>query len=276
MRPVPWSGGQFLISLEKMPDFDNNGARIHYDLLGSGTPVLLIAGIASDGASWQPLVPHLADRHRLILIDNRGAGRSKAEGPLALEDMAGDCAALLDRLEIAKADVVGHSMGGMLGLLLAATHPDRVHRLVTMASGAVSAQKRALLNDLARLYVTTPPADWFRLLFQWLFSEPFFADERTVADAAAASAAYPFRQSPGDFARQVAAVERLQMPDLSRIIAPVLAMNAELDLMVSAKAVAALHTGVPNITHVTIANAAHSVHWEAPEAVGNAIIDFLR
>jgi pimeloyl-ACP methyl ester carboxylesterase len=259
-----------------MPDFDNNGARIHYDLLGSGPPLLLIAGIASDGASWQPLVPHLAGHHRLILIDNRGAGRSKAEGPLALEDMAGDCAALLDRLGIAKADVVGHSMGGMLGLLLAALHPHRVQRLVTMASGAVPAQKRVLLNDLARLYATTPAADWFRLLFQWLFSEPFFADERAVSDAATASAAYPFRQSPGDFARQVAAVDRLTMPDLSPVTAPVLAVTAELDLMVTAKSVAALHAGVTNLTNVTIPNAAHSVHWEAPEAVGAAIRGFLR
>src|SRR5690606_35934259 len=133
-----------MVKLPAMPDFDNNGARVHYELVGSGPPLLMLAGIASDGASWGPLTPLLADRFRLILVDNRGSGRTvtRGETPLAIADMADDAAALLDRLGIAEAAVVGHSLGGLLGLLLAARHPARVRRLVTMTTGALTPKIR--------------------------------------------------------------------------------------------------------------------------------------
>lgn len=259
-----------------MPDFHNNGATVHYELMGAGPPLLMLAGIASDSASWGPLTPLLAARFRLIMIDNRGCGRTKVEGPLELADMMGDAVALLDRLGIARADVVGHSMGGILGLMLAAADPDRVGRLVTLAAGTIANSRRVLFRDLARLYFTTPPEDWFRLLYHWLFSEPFFADEANVADAAAGSAAYPYRQSPADFARQVAAIDRLGPLELARVSCPVLAVSAELDLLAREAAVKELHAPIARVAHTTIPGAAHSVHWEAPAEVASAIVEFLR
>ena len=59
-----------------MPQFENNRASVHYEIMGEGRPLLLIAGTASDGASWGPLLPLLGGR-QLILIDNRGSGRTK-------------------------------------------------------------------------------------------------------------------------------------------------------------------------------------------------------
>lgn len=258
-----------------MPDFDNNGASVHYELVGAGPPLLCIAGLASDGASWSPLTPLLANRFRLILIDNRGSGRTKVEGPLSIADMVDDCAALLDRLEIPTAAVLGHSLGGTIGLCLAAGHSSRVTRLVTLGTGILTGKERTLLSDLARLYFTIAPADWFRLLYQWLFSSPFFASETSAATAAAASVAYPYRQSPGDFARQVAAIESMGALPLSRVQCPVLAIAAELDLMSPAREVEALHAPVPSHRIETIANVAHSMHWEAPEAVAKLVADFL-
>jgi pimeloyl-ACP methyl ester carboxylesterase len=259
-----------------MPDFDNHGATVHYELVGSGPPLLCLAGTASDSASWGPLVPLLADRYRLILIDNRGAGRTRAEGPLALTDMADDAAALLERLGIAEADVIGHSLGGFLTLLLAARHPTRAKRIVTLASGTITNARRVLFRDMARLYFTTPPEDWFRLLYQWLFGEQFFADEKAVADAAAGSTAYPYRQSPADFARQVAAIDAGAAVDLSAVRAPVLAVSAGLDLLASENAVQALHAKLPNVSYRRIETAAHSIHWEAPEAVAAMVREFFR
>jgi pimeloyl-ACP methyl ester carboxylesterase len=259
-----------------MPDFDNNGASVHYELVGSGPPLLMIAGSASDGASWRPLVPLLADRHRLILIDNRGSGRTKVDGPLALEDMVADSAALLDRLELDAVDVLGHSLGGALGIWLAAYHPQRVKRLVTLASGALGPKENLLLSDMARLYFTIPPADWFRLFYQWLFSAPFFANEANVATAAAASAAYPYRQSPGDFARQVAALDKTPPPiDFAQVTCPVLAIFAELDMLSPERAVRALHEAIANVTYSRIEGVAHSIHWEAPRAVAERVRGFL-
>ncbi|MDB5540849.1 MAG: alpha/beta hydrolase [Devosia sp.] len=258
-----------------MPQFQNGRASVHYEILGQGRPLLLIAGTASDGASWEPLLPLLPDR-QLILIDNRASGQTRVDGPVELTEMISDCAALLDHLGLGPIDVVGHSLGGFLGLALAANHPEKVSRLVTMGAGTLSGKERVLLRDMSRLYFTVPPTDWFRLLFQWLFSTPFFADEANVAAAAAASTAYQFRQSPGDFARQVAAIDRAPAIDFSRVACEVLAISGDLDLLAPQSAVTELHRAVPGTQYVTIPNVAHSIHREAPRAAADAIDAFLR
>lgn len=257
-----------------MPQFDHNRASIHYEIVGEGKPLLLIAGTASDGASWGPLLPLLPGR-QLILIDNRGSGRTKVEGPLDHADMADDCAALIRHLGVGQVDVVGHSLGGYLGLALAAREPALVRRLVTLTSGGMSAKTAVLFDDLARLYFTMVPQDWFRVLYQWLFSEPFFADPATIAAAAEGSTNYPHRQSPGDFARQVAAVKRPSTTDLPRVTCPVLAVSAELDLLTPPSSVADMHRDVPGVEFLTIAGAAHSIHWERPADTAAAINAFL-
>ena len=80
-----------------MPQFEHDRASIHYEVVGEGKPLLLIAGTASDGASWGPLLPLLPGR-RLILIDNRASGRTKVTGPVTHGEMFDDCAALLEAL----------------------------------------------------------------------------------------------------------------------------------------------------------------------------------
>jgi aminoacrylate hydrolase len=257
-----------------MPEFARPNATLHYEIAGIGRPLLLVAGTASDSASWGPLLPLLAGR-QLIMPDNRGSGRSRAAGSLAIPDMIDDLSALIDHLGIGPLDVVGHSLGGLLGLGLAATYPRQVARLVTLTSGTMSDASRVLFRDLARLYFTMAPTDWFRLLYQWLFSDPFFADEANIAAAASGSTAYAWRQSPGDFARQVAAIDAMPPIDLRRVTCSVLAVAAELDLLAPPKAVLALHSAISGVHHQTIPGAAHSIHWEKPAEVAAAISGFL-
>lgn len=257
-----------------MPQFEHNRASIHYESIGEGKPLLLIAGTASDGASWTPLLPLLRGR-RLILIDNRGSGRTKVEGEIEIAEMADDAAALLQHLDVSSADVLGHSLGGFIAMMLAVKHPATVSRLVTMGSGTMSAASRVLFHDLARLYFTVVPQDWFRLLYQFLFSDPFFADEPRVQAAADASTRYPFRQSPGDFARQVAAIDRIATVDLGVIACPTLAIAGELDLLAKPAAIKEMHAPIKDCRHVTIAGAAHSIHWEKPQETAAAIKAFL-
>ena len=257
-----------------MPQFEHNRASIHYESVGQGKPLLLIAGTASDGASWSPILPLLRGR-QLILIDNRGSGRTKVEGPIEITEMADDAAALLDHLALSSVDVVGHSLGGFIALMLALRQPGKVRRLVTLGSGEMSAASRVLFHDLARLYFTMVPQDWFRILYQFLFSDPFFADETRVAQAAEGSTRYPFRQSPGDFARQVAAIDRLVTVDLGRVVCPTLAIAGELDLLARPEAVQSMHALIKGVHQLTIAGAAHSIHWEKPQEIAAAIQEFL-
>jgi aminoacrylate hydrolase len=189
--------------------------------------------------------------------------------------MFNDCAALLDHLGVKTVDVVGHSLGGWIGLGLAARHPGKVARLVTMGTSPLTARTFVLLRDLARLYFTMVPQDWFRLFYQWLFSEAFFADEANVAAAADASTNYKYRQSPGDFARQIAALDHPEDVDLSKISCSVLAMSAELDLLAPEAAVVEFHRPIPAHQLMTITGSAHSLHWEKPAEVAAAINAFL-
>ena len=260
-----------------MPQFSRTGADIHYDREGEGVPLLLIAGTASDGASWGPLLP-LFDRYELIRIDNRGSGQTRFDGDISVADMVDDCAALLDHLGIRSAAVVGHSLGGTIGLHLAARHPERVAALVTLTAGWIGFKERVLFGDMAAIYESPlPPQPWFRLLYQFLFSERFFADEAAVAAAAEASANYPHRQSPENFRRQVAAIGpgRVRPVDVGRIACPVLAVSAGHDLLVSPESVLAAHRGIPLLETADIADAGHSIHWEAPQAVARMITEFL-
>ena len=257
-----------------MPEHVHDDATLHYEIIGDGPPLLLIAGLASDGASWGPLLTELPGR-QLIVVDNRGAGRTRSAGPIRFADLVADIASLLVALGVGPVDMVGHSLGGAIGLWLAAERPHLVKRLVTLTSGGVSPSKAVLLKDMARLGFIVPAEDWFRLLFQWLFSDAFFADEANVAAAAAASAAYPYRQSPGDFARQVAALETVGPLDRGRVVCPVLAVSAQRDLLAPAAAVDALHAGIGRLERREVPGVAHSIHWEAPEAVGAMIRAFL-
>jgi pimeloyl-ACP methyl ester carboxylesterase len=257
-----------------MPEFERDRASLHYEIVGEGKPLLLIAGTASDGASWKPLLTLLPGR-QLILIDNRGCGRTRVEGPIDVAEMTEDAAALIGYLGLKAVDIVGHSLGGGIALGVAAKYPDKAARIVTLASGTMSASSRVLFHDLARLYFTIVPQDWFRLLYQWLFSERFFVNETIVAAAAFASTSYAYRQSPGDFARQIAALDRAGVADFSAVLCPVLALTAELDILAPPWTVQELHKTVPSVAHKTIAGAAHSIHWEKPHEVAAEIVRFL-
>ena len=123
-----------------MPEHVHGDASLHYEIVGDGPPLLLIAGLASDGASWGPLLTELPGR-QLIVVDNRGAGRTRSAGPIRFADLVADIASLLEALGVGPVDVVGHSLGGAIGLWLAAEHPHLVKRLVTLTSGGVSPSK---------------------------------------------------------------------------------------------------------------------------------------
>lgn len=144
---------------------------MHFELRGpaAGEPVLLIQGLGQQLTDWpDELVAALAVRERVILCDNRDAGLSPLHGlavepgltesdfptagpaaaaPYTLHDMAEDARAVLDRLGVERARVIGYSMGGMIAQILAARHPARITKLVSLMS-----------SDGAPWIRATPPA----------------------------------------------------------------------------------------------------------------------
>lgn len=105
-----------------------DGAQIAWYDEGSGTAVLLLMGLAYPAAAWFRQVPALARQHRVLTLDNRGAGATGlAPGsPYTVEQMTDDCLAVLDAAGVERAHVVGISMGGLMAQELGLSHPDRL------------------------------------------------------------------------------------------------------------------------------------------------------
>ncbi|GEL25800.1 alpha/beta hydrolase [Pseudonocardia sulfidoxydans NBRC 16205] len=97
---------------------------------GGGTPILLLHGLMGRATTWWPVARRLTGHGRVIGLDARGHGRSQATGPWTTERLAADAAELLDQLGAGPAIVVGHSMGGLHALALAASRPDLVQAVV--------------------------------------------------------------------------------------------------------------------------------------------------
>jgi pimeloyl-ACP methyl ester carboxylesterase len=108
---------------------------IAYEIRGQGPPLVLIQGLGVGRWGWEPVVDRLARRFRVITIDNRGIGASDAPvGSYSTRVMAADVVAVLDDAEVGSASVVGTSLGGMVAQELALTAPERVDRLVLVAT----------------------------------------------------------------------------------------------------------------------------------------------
>src|ERR1700712_3007802 len=118
-----------------MPWANLTDARLYYELLGSGDPVLLIPGLGATCRMWDAVAPELAGHFSLILPDNRDVGKSVGKRkPHTLSDFSADLIELLDRLQIERAHVVGISLGGVIAQRLAVEHPGRVDRLVLIST----------------------------------------------------------------------------------------------------------------------------------------------
>ena len=111
-----------------MPEIRVNDVELHYDVQGSGDPLLVVMGLGSSSAAWNPeLIAGLAQSFRVITYDNRGTGRSdKPDIPYSLEMFAADAIALLDALKLDRVHLFGVSMGGMIAQELALRYAPRL------------------------------------------------------------------------------------------------------------------------------------------------------
>jgi pimeloyl-ACP methyl ester carboxylesterase len=116
-----------------------NGISVHYAIYGHGSPVIFLHGGLANTDYWGNQVAAVAAHHTVILMDSRGHGRSTRDArPYGYDLMADDVVALMDNLKIAKADIVGWSDGGILGIDLAMRHKDRVGKVFAFAANTVT------------------------------------------------------------------------------------------------------------------------------------------
>lgn len=192
--------------------------------------------------------------------------------------MLTDTQALLRSLQIEKYSILGHSMGGMLGWALAAAAPERVHRLISAAALPVVLPARiSLFESLAALRNEHTEAQWFELLFHFLFCQEFFDDPDNVEVTVAASQAYPYKQSAIAFAFQVKALRSFTaMPNIQAISCPITLLTGRHDVLMTPHMLNHFVQDKPHIHSAIIEGAAHSLHWEQTDEFVRQVLKALQ
>ena len=262
-----------------MSNLPVNGINLYYEVHGKGTPLMLIAGLASDSQSWLPIVEKLSHRYRVILLDNRGSGRTKPQDTeTSIQAMADDCIALIKHLDLTSVHLLGHSMGGFIALDCAIRYPDSVSKLILVGTSAFNSKRNNALFDDWVLYLESGMKDtlWFRNIFYWIFTRDFFEDTKTLETAIGLASKYPYPQTKIAFNHQVQAIKAFNcLKDLSRIKSETLVLFGKEDLLFPSKESSKMLRAIPWVDFTLIKHAAHSVQTERPEKFIDHIQDFL-
>ena len=256
--------------------------RIAYELRGTmhrRRPwLVLIQGMGFDRSGWDPVLRKLRHHFRLVLVDNRGFGRSdRAAGLFGVAAMAGDIVAVLDAAGIGRAHVMGASLGGMVAQELAITHAERVDGLVLACTAPgwpfaypmppaalrlilvtavirAEARRRHTENALSARTVQDHPELVDRLL---ALQDSRPADPRALAAQAAAGALYAGRL------RQ------------ARIGARTLVLQGGADTVVDPRNGRLLADRIPDARLVIFPELGHLLFWEDPDGFTDAVTSFL-
>ncbi len=116
-----------------MPFLCVDGTSIHYEVRGTGVPVVLIHDLGSSLADWERQVPVLSRHHMVVTLSLRGFGQSdRSRGTVGIDTLANDVLALMDHLDLPRAHVLGHGLGGAVAFQLTADRPQRVASLMVL------------------------------------------------------------------------------------------------------------------------------------------------
>lgn len=111
---------------------DVNGMKMYYEVSGKGDPLIVLPGAHMNILTMGKIIPMLAETHEVYALEFQGHGHTAdIDRPITYQNLADDVAAFMDAVELKKADVLGYSMGGQVGLLLAILYPEKVNKLIT-------------------------------------------------------------------------------------------------------------------------------------------------
>ncbi len=248
--------------------------RIAWEEAGAGPPLLLIQGLGYARWSWEPIVPGLAARHRVVFFDNRGIGESdKPAGPYTARQMADDALQVLDEAGIERAHVLGASLGGMIAQEVASVAPERVERLVlccTTPGGAATVPMPEVTVRLFAEAATLPPDVALRR----------FVENALGADPPEGVADELYRRrlasppDPAGWQAQTAAGTTYPGPS-APISAATLIVTGTADNVVDPRNADVLVGRIPGSRAVRLEGAGHLFFWERPDEFVRIVLEFL-
>lgn len=256
-----------------------DGTRLHYQVTGlRGRPaVLMIQGLGADKHGWDLQRFVLAAKYHVIAFDNRGAGRSdKPFGHYSLEQMADDAVAVLDRVGVDRAHVVGASMGGAISQIVAFRHPDRV-RSLTLACTACRNHpwRRELLTEWATHASERGMGAMTREAARWVIGPrsfrrllPMFG---WLGPLAMGRTAHAFVAQ----VRAILATDESLADDLDQLTMPALVLVGNQDILTPRGDSEELAERLPNAELVVISGAAHGFMVEHAGTFNKVLFEFL-
>ena len=232
---------------------------LYFSERGSGPPLLLVHGLMVSGEMFQPVIEQLATRHRVIVPDLRGHGRSRGlPPPYTAAQLASDLARLLDHLGIDSTVVLGYSQGGAIAQQLVLDHPKRCERLVLACTYAfnMATVRERLEGQLVPLLVhALGPRRFVKVVVSQGLKQ--LGKER--ADWLAALMADQDRTLMVSAWRETMAFDSRRR--LAEIGCPTLVVAASKDQAVPMHHAQMLHDGIPGSQLVIIDGADHALIW---------------
>ncbi|GGV07497.1 hydrolase [Streptomyces litmocidini] len=247
-----------------------------------GRPVVLAHGFGCDQNMWRLTVPALAEKHRVVLFDYVGSGRSdpsafSEDRYASLDGYAQDVVEVCEALDLRDAVFVGHSVSAMTGVLAADAVPERIGALVMVApspryiddegyrGGFSAGDIDELLASLESNYL-----GWSSAMAPMIMGNP----ERPELGEELTDS---FCATDPDMARVFARTTFLSdsRDDLEKVTVPTLVLECAQDVIAPRGVGAFVHRAIPGSTLVTLDTTGHCPHLSAPEATNEAITGFL-
>ena len=258
-----------------MPTIETNGAELNYRLDGPDkAPVVAFSNsLGTTLAMWDAQVAALSGEFRCLRYDTRGHGQSSLPAQhFAIDELAADLAALLGALGIARAHVVGLSLGGMTGQVLAATRPELVERLVLVATAAHLPPKDLWLDRAAMVRASGMGAVAQNVVQRW------FTPPNQAGEGARATLHRLLNEiSPDGYAACCEAIGEMDLRErLGAIRAPTLVVAGADDPATPPAMGEEIASLVPAAEFVAVPEAAHMIAIERPEALNVILGAFLR
>ena len=257
-----------------MMQVDVDGAKIAYDVNGSGTPVVFLHGYPLSRAMWDAQRDALITRARVIRIDFRGMGSSTtAPGPYLMESLAADVSCVLDAIGIERVSIAGHSMGGYVAMAFARMFTERVERLALVCS-RLDADSQSRITERNRMADQLEAGEITAVNIAGMFAN---ADVHRQPDVAARA----LKMVQGNDLRGLAQMQRglALRVDSSDIAAeldlPVLIIGGQLDHMVPSTITQEMAQAFPQARLDWCEASGHLAPMEEPNRVSALLADWL-
>ena len=250
--------------------------RIAWERRGTGEPLLLIHGLGYARWGWEPVVDGLAERHEVVLFDNRGIGESDAPpGPYTVRALTEDAVAVMDAAEVERAHVLGTSLGGMVALQLALDLPERVDRLVlacTTPGGSASAPMPERTTRLMQEAATLPREVALRKFVENALGEQ---PDRALVDRIMEHR-IGTAQPLDAWSAQAAAGATFDVWDrVPEITPPTLVLTGDDDGVIDPRNSAVLAERIPGARLEVFRGGGHLFFWEQPQRFVDVVKEFL-